>query len=568
MKLKGVSFIEMHIEKIVLGLGVSVLLVIIAMSFIMEPYAVKVGGKSVSPGEIGAVINDQVDELRDQLANGDQIPAIEIPSYSERYAHRLTEEVTAFAGLSSIGQGGMAAGEGPTSPDQLYYLPSPPAATNVQAVAGYAVLGEVSEANQQRLIDLVGASYPRDFRYVSVCGDYDLEAWIRRLDSSPPESGMESIPDHWWKQMLGVTAVYLQREERDPVSGEWGDRRYIEPLPTQIAYPPMLSREWDIISANEAIARIRDEQDRISRPDFVPLGQGIEWQRCDRVVEMDLDTQLAIQKLREEIEQLNEKIAKQEQLLIRYKGDQNRTESVERRLTVLRENLDEKIAERNAIFGIVDEGDDGGGPQAEQGEPQESKAASRQVDHQFKVWAHDLTVKPGGTYRYRLVVSLINPLFHKRNLHPKQREANYNRLALGPDPQELAGLPWSEPVTTDPEYYFFFVESPQNPKVEVWRVYNGFWRNHIFSVQQGDRIGGEAVIISGGESLNIDMNVGAVLVDVSNTTSLRGEQISYLYYLDLASNRIYEQVMNPQHPMRIRLQNESSKMNAIASNGP
>ena len=111
-----------------------------------------------------------------------------------------------------------------------------------------------------------------------------------------------------------------------------------------------------------------------------------------------------------------------------------------------------------------------------------------------RIWAHDITVEPGRRYRYKLVASVANPLFFEDNLSPEQRQANRDRLLLRPDERALEEMPWSEPVEVDPVLQFFLVDGNVNAglaQFEVWRPYNGRWVVGEFSLQPGDRIGGE-----------------------------------------------------------------------------
>jgi len=563
MKPKGVGFIELHVEKVILGFGAIVLMVVVGISFVMDPYAVSIDGRRVGPGEVGNAISRKVNTLKDKLANGDEISEIVIPLYSRNYKLRMSRKVALAGSLRHIGKNGLVDGV-VTLPDEvIYYLPYPPMAKHFIAQAGYGVLADtVNPDYEDELIKLIGDRRPRDFRYVSVCGEYDLDEWIDRLEPPSDDSSLSQMPEIWWKSMLGVTAVYLQREELDAATDQWINRQIIAPIPSQEAYLPNLDREWGTIPANAVIAQIRTQQDVIARPPFIPLSSAIRWQGCNQVTLLNAEGQLQLQRLRERIDRLKERIERQEKLLENQKDD-DRAESIQRRLDDLVQDLEEAVAERNTIYGIqVDS-------EPDQSEVSRSLAEKDNVAkpllHQFQVWAHDLSVLPGKTYRYRVIVSILNPLFHRPRMESEQKQQNYHRLALGPDPEELRASPWSNPVTLDPEYYFFFTSTPQNPSIEVWRIYNGVWRSAPFSEQQGDPIGDEAIIFTPtGEELKIDMHVGAILIDVTTTPGLKGN-VSRMYYLDLERNEIREQVMDPKHPVRIRLENEVAKLEAFAA---
>ncbi len=177
------------------------------------------------------------------------------------------------------------------------------------------------------------------------------------------------------------------------------------------------------------------------------------------------------------------------------------------------------------------------------------------------VWAHDLTVEPGATYRYRLVVAVINPLFRQHRVAEEQKQQFFDKLALGPDPEELASTPWTEPVTIDPRTTFFFVSGnaqSQNATVEVWKLYEGRWRSKEFDVQPGDPIGGEAEV----DGTRIDMRVDAVVVDLTSETQSGSGRSSdtRMLYLEPGAPIIRGRSLSEDQDsqMRTRLQGEAA----------
>jgi hypothetical protein len=193
------------------------------------------------------------------------------------------------------------------------------------------------------------------------------------------------------------------------------------------------------------------------------------------------------------------------------------------------------------------------------GQPTNAEPESRKI----KVWAHDLSIEPGKTYRYRVVAAVLNPLYRQKRVAPEQREEHYDRIALGPDSEELAASPWSESVKVDSDYYFFMVKGSartQTARVEVWQVYDGRWVNKEFEVRPGDPIGQPVVTtVSGNRQLELDMNVGLVVVDLvpSGSGAFGGNDVRMLY-LDPDDNNIAERSIEDDrnNPDWIRLRNE------------
>ncbi len=197
--------------------------------------------------------------------------------------------------------------------------------------------------------------------------------------------------------------------------------------------------------------------------------------------------------------------------------------------------------------------------------------AAEPESRKIKVWAHDLSIKPGKIYRYRVVVAVLNPLYRQKRVEENQQKEYHDKIALGPDPQELAASPWSEPVRVDSEHYFFMVNGSaqsQTARVEVWQVYDGRWVSEEFDVRPGDPIG--KIIekkLNSGNRQRLNMNVGLVVVDLiqAASDSLGGGGVRMLY-LDPASNRISARTIegDRNNTDRVRLLNELALESELA----
>ena len=230
-------------------------------------------------------------------------------------------------------------------------------------------------------------------------------------------------------------------------------------------------------------------------------------------------------------------------------------------------------------YGPYGPGQAGGRGQWQPGQPPQANGQPQgeEASQEIKVWAHDLTVEPGKTYRYRVIVSVLNPLFRQSRVPESQQQEFFNQVALGPAEQELEASPWTEPVRVDPERYFFFIQgAPQNQiaQVEVWRVFNGRWRRDEFQVQPGDPIGGTMEVTVNGQERTIDMHADAVAVDlaaVGGNSPFGGDTL--LLYLDRLSGRIASRsaAQDSGSTERIRLENEAfyqAEMQEMAMSSP
>ena len=181
------------------------------------------------------------------------------------------------------------------------------------------------------------------------------------------------------------------------------------------------------------------------------------------------------------------------------------------------------------------------------------------VPEQVTVWAHDLTIEPGKTYRYKVKVYVLNPLFRNPRLDAEQLKENRNRIALAPSEEELDNADWSAPVAIDKQHYFFVTSGNRDQKradFEVWTVHDGIWRSREFTEYPGNEIGDIAEIqdISG----RVPMNVGSIMLDVDSVSNPNGGgSVVRVLYLDGDSNQIRTRLVQEDkvNVDRTRLQN-------------
>ncbi len=104
------------------------------------------------------------------------------------------------------------------------------------------------------------------------------------------------------------------------------------------------------------------------------------------------------------------------------------------------------------------------------------------------MWTNDLDVESGRTYRYRVRVGVVNPLFFfKQRLSEAQAERIGDQFVVYSDWSD-----WSEPVETLRRHYFFLVgasSSVGRGTVEMWQFSDGQWNTAEFRVEPGDMIG-------------------------------------------------------------------------------
>lgn len=113
---------------------------------------------------------------------------------------------------------------------------------------------------------------------------------------------------------------------------------------------------------------------------------------------------------------------------------------------------------------------------------------------QITLWTHDLTAKPGATYRYRARVSVTNPFYGQTDW-------------LRDDQKNLANAPiikgevsdWSEPVSVAPSVVYFITSASEaggplaataRAAAELYEFFYGYWRRTTVSMTPGDSLAG------------------------------------------------------------------------------
>lgn len=136
------------------------------------------------------------------------------------------------------------------------------------------------------------------------------------------------------------------------------------------------------------------------------------------------------------------------------------------------------------------------------------------------VWAHDLTAKPGITYRYRASVSVYNPFFGKRRNLSSDQEHLSESFTLTSTASE-----WSQEITINSrlQWYITSATAPGQrggngslglglATAEVFRYFDGREWMKVFKVQPGEHIGGIEMQREG--DIEVDFSTGIYVLDI------------------------------------------------------
>jgi len=166
------------------------------------------------------------------------------------------------------------------------------------------------------------------------------------------------------------------------------------------------------------------------------------------------------------------------------------------------------------------------------------KTGLRRLREQLVFWAHDDSLEPGKTYRYRIRLGVFNPVAGTNQFQEEDKDLK-NQIVLWSDFSEIEGI-----VKVPGTLYFFpqgVKEAAKVVTVQVSKYALGSWYSKNFAVKPGEVIGAVADVgpvekIRGGGrgggaapvSLDtIDYGTGAVLVDIVSVDDWSGGKNMY-----------------------------------------
>ncbi len=493
MKLKNVNFFERHIEKIILGVGGLYAVIVLWGYILSQPYTVSVGARHLSPNQVEQRVLSEADRLQRLIQSGAPSP-IQCPqlgsAYSQNFRSRLEQPISRVAMVPLGGGLGQVVRSFSPEGSLVGTPPSPPAVAEIQTDVGTAVLaaqGEListlGEPAAQGYAQLVARRPPRDFRYVVVTAQYDMNQWLRQLQES-------QIPANWWHETLAFSDVILQRQAYDPVSQEEGPIETVAPLPGATSFRSQPAR-WSTETATQAVKQIHQLQEQILRPSLPPLTSGTSWIKAPSPTDASPEEDLATSVV----------------------------------------SL-ESVAQPPPLTPVT-------------------------------VSAYDLTIRPGVTYRYRLMIAVLNPQFQREKSRLRQPDYS-DQLALLSQPS-----PWSDPVKVEPDRRFFVISGSTRPAeatVEVWKLFNGMMRVREFHVRPGDLIGAPVQIPVEDQMFDVDMSLNVIVIDLTEDTQTLaagqapGNQASAMtmLFFDQNAQRLADRKVDDdrQSPIRHRLKDE------------
>ncbi len=183
----------------------------------------------------------------------------------------------------------------------------------------------------------------------------------------------------------------------------------------------------------------------------------------------------------------------------------------------------------------------------------------------IRVWTHDVSAKPGATYRYRLAVGLYNPFFGRES-----RLAESQQSLAGSSEVLSPWTDWSNPVRVNPPQQFFAVTGIYNDQIddrsasfEVYSFTRGEHRVMNVTVRPGEPIGEKRMIPAAdpaGDPLEINFFTGATLLDVVQIDG--GSALNQRVHILVAMPDGSIEVIDPSNP---QIEQERQRLRAMAT---
>ena len=575
MKVKGISFFELHAEKFVLGLAVLLLLAVVAMQFIGGGSTVRVDNREVGVGEVNSILKQRAEalaaRLRADAPSGVDLFDGEPPVMIGTFTDAISASISPRGELPK-GQPALASSLVPSDIADVAWYHEP-------RFSGVSI-GEVVQTSDAvttqgwgTLAALGGRfeSEPTtfDLTWLTPSVRIDLAAFRNELIRNAPTANPPRlpIPSIWHNEALMLVDVVFERQQQ--TASGWGAIEVVGAFPTQDSYRAYLA-EADASLRDDVFEELAREarQLEILQPEFVETVNGSFVPPIEAPVESMADPAAAT---------ASEEISRLRRELQRFRQDEARTKA---RLDELggpvRDDEEKPAGRPGGRDRGRDDGSSGGGAAPPRGgglgsgsgmqgrrgagdAAQDEATRRRRIalserlqriasqisrteseiaqlapglettggavqipdvneDSAIVAWTHDLNVAPGAVYRYRARVEVYNPFFARTTqLVPEQQ-----RLAAGFTISSVAS-DWSPPVRVAPPVSFFLARAVPGEgglglgtaSMEVFAFRDGKRRAESFSVQPGDVIGSPATVRRGGRVLaEVDFTTGWFVVDI------------------------------------------------------
>ena len=538
MRLKGINPFEQHAEKFVAGLFALGLLGVVAMQFLGKPSKVKVGTEEVNPAEAYEAVARNARKVDDSMKRPQDPPEgmDKVADGFKDFDKRLIAPVSPSPQLAGpldktapigIGTSGV---QNANAPMNELVIPAPAhalAAINMSTVSS-------SEQAVPEVAKVLPATAPFDKASVTVEATFDGTLLKKALALDPDDAGpIRPIPATWYSSGVQIIGVELHRQMRTS-DGTWSAAETVKQIPGRALFVDGADKLNDAASLKTATTFATENAEFVRRTPYYTAMFGEKWaspsERASTVdVEGDKTAQIAntrkeLQTAERALKALQDQLAKVGQPNAPAggggagggavgggpkggggggsggappppsgpnAGDEARKRQLGTAITKQQEKITQ-IKDKLRALGATVEGDT---TQPTVPDPtMKPKQEPAVIDNAaIKLWAHDVFVERGKTYRYQVVAIITNPYFgHSPAMVPAQAE----KLAKAGIIRSPASE-WTDPITVDPETLLFFTAATQDDpaagrsataRAEVFQFKWGFWRRGAATLEPGDSV--------------------------------------------------------------------------------
>lgn len=571
MKIKGIPIWEQYLEFIVLGVAVLVFLGFTAMQFIGDPNAVTdPRGETIAPSAVDGILEKEAERLQPNFERGAK-PPMEIPDLTpiaDTFVASLRQGVSPRSQLDmSQRHAVLMPGVGTLPTDVSFVEPQIPAPYDVVAAQYFDALPPDVVQEYEDLAQMIPAA-PYDLSWITAAATFDLNAVLAEYQNSGQDGVPAAVPPSWYGGQVTIVDVLMERQELS--DGHWTDLTPLHVIPGQ--YTIRSDIESGQMSGPDRDELVRQFgqfplMTQIIQPEFYAT-RNASWSPPTEQAGAHLDPTMT--EVEREIFELQGRLkrALQEQARVQETltelggalggdgdkpksptgddspsggsqkppggglfgtGDGDRRDPAGERAAkeneLQRRNLTKKLGqlEREIAGYTADLAERGAQIEANQLE-------DLQDDGTVRIWAHDLDVEPGHTYRYRFTVRVLNPYF-KHEVHLIEAQKTLAQSIFMPsDASE-----WSQPILAKPPLETFVVSANpptsnaagalggQQPgklglgqtSFEVYRFFDGRWWKERFAVEPGERVGDrKSIRTANNTNVEIDFGTDWYVMDI------------------------------------------------------
>ncbi len=576
MKTKGITIWEKHAEKIVLGMAFVAAGALTAMQFIGEPNAVSTNAGDVAPSEIDGLLQaraeDLLAKLRDDAPAGVVLPFPKL-GFDDLLAQRNLSlspgpvlppfQIALAPSVVGVGLGKNLDLHVPRlkAPDQV-------------AVGQYvdALVDGIVERFPE-LQEYFEPDGPHDLIFATVRARFDLADLREQFRGKDGDADAATIPSSWYNNRPEhLVDVIVEREELQ--DGHWTDLRTIDPIPGQTSVREDIAGDLYVEVRDDVLGRLSGPEFQLAviQPPFYPT-KGEDWS-IPQWSDGDAadDREAMIKKFRRNLQLF---YADRDHLVGELEdagGSVDDDKEDDRRGGRDSGKRAPPGSGKRAPPGSGGSGFGGqpGGDTGKRGDRDDTPAKDNQrrqkklkrqimrVDVRIRstrtdlrelgidpdaveivadpfaaldgdeilVWGHDITVKPGRTYRYRVTVSVYNPFFGKKRSLVQDQQSLAEDFTLNSEPSD-----WAPPVHIHPLQRVFITSAASGggqhgfgrATAEVYIFHDGTQWVEKFFVRPGMAIGGVKKVkrADDDQDIEIDFTTSLFVLDIVEEVASR-----------------------------------------------